>query len=115
MFFNKKIDKAAQLLTSNPNRTYWQEVSYRFGKNRIAIWALRFLYVILFIALAADFIANDKPLVCSLDKQIHFPVFHDYGVKMGIAKWEVRLGSFSAYPVLANLYGQTKPQLCGSV
>ncbi len=90
MFFNKKIDKAAQLLTSNPNRTYWQEVSYRFGKNRIAIWALRFLYVILFIALAADFIANDKPLVCSLDKQIHFPIFHGYGVKMGIAKWEDR-------------------------
>lgn len=90
MFFNKKIDKAVQLLTDNPNRTYWQEVSYRFGKNRIAVWALRFLYVILFIALAADFIANDKPLVCSLDKQVHFPIFHNYGVKLGIAKWEER-------------------------
>ena len=59
---------------SPPARQRWQ----RFHANRRAFWSL-WLFVGLFaIALFAEFIANDKPIVVSYKGEILFPVLVDY-------------------------------------
>jgi peptide/nickel transport system permease protein len=40
------------------------------------------------MALTADFVANDKPLYCSYKGNSYFPVFKEYAVGLGLAKWE---------------------------
>lgn len=51
---------------------------------------------LLLIALLADFLANDRPLVASVDGEIRFPVLHDYGKAMDLV---------SPYqPVVRNWY-----------
>jgi len=35
----------------------------------------------------ADFIANEKPIICKYEGQVIMPVFRGYAVDMGLAKW----------------------------
>ncbi len=92
MLFRKKTESAiAQQIQDRPtDRSYWANVRRQFAKNRLAVWALRFFWAILFIAVFADFIANEKPLVCRLDGQTMFPVVRQYAVKLGLASWNER-------------------------
>lgn len=51
---------------------------------------------LLLVALLADFLANDRPLVASVNDELRFPVLHEYGKKLGLV---------SAYkPVIRNWY-----------
>ena len=87
MFFGrKKEEKIAAQLASG--QSYGAIVWEQFRKNRMAIWSLRFLYFLIFIALTADFIANHKPLYCKIEGQTYFPVLKDYAVQLGWDKWE---------------------------
>lgn len=101
-FFRKnKQDKLIQSLQKQDNQDYWAIVRRQFVKNRLAVWSLRFFMVIVFIALFADFIANEKPLYCSVEitktnsegqkekvNKIIFPVIHQYFVDLGLVKWD---------------------------
>jgi microcin C transport system permease protein len=49
-----------------------------FKANRRALWSGRVLIIIFLISLFAEFIANDKPLVCWYNDSIYFPVFFAY-------------------------------------
>ena len=49
------------------------------------MWSLRIVYVLFFIALFADFFANDKPLYCRYKGETCFPVLHEYAVNLGMA------------------------------
>ena len=40
------------------------------------------------ISIFADFIANDKPLLCSHNGSITSPVIKEYFVDMGVAQWK---------------------------
>jgi peptide/nickel transport system permease protein len=44
--------------------------------------------VLICIAIFADFIANERPIICKLDGQIHFPVLKQYAVNLGITAWD---------------------------
>ncbi len=59
-------------------RTYWYYVKRQFKKNRLAVWALRTVYLLIFIAVFADFIANEKPIVMKYKDKIYFPIFREY-------------------------------------
>lgn len=59
-----------------------------FHNRPAARWSLRTLWVILFFAVFADFIANDKPLYCRLEGTNYFPVLRHYAVKAGWARWD---------------------------
>lgn len=62
--------------------------------------ARRWLIGLLLIALLADFLANDRPLLASVDGEVRFPVLHEYGKEMGLV---------SPYqPVVRNWY-RAKP------
>lgn len=71
--------------------SYGEIVKRQFRKNRTAVWSLRVIIFLLIIALFADFIANDKPLVAKTQDRIVFPVAKDYLVSLGMASWPADL------------------------
>jgi peptide/nickel transport system permease protein len=75
------------------DQSYWGIVKRQFKKNRMAVWSLRMVYVIMFIGIMADFIANDKPIFCRINGNSYFPVFKSYGVGLGIAKYPQELAN----------------------
>lgn len=88
----KEQELADQLLNqpSSSGQGYWDIVRRQFYKNRLAVWSLRFLYVLLFIALTADFIANERPIYCQLEGETYFPVLRQYAVDVGLLTWEAK-------------------------
>lgn len=62
----------------------------QFRRSRLSRWSLRAFYLLILIALLADFISNEKPLYCRLDGKTCFPVLHQYAVDLGLASWEAR-------------------------
>ncbi|MBK8566012.1 MAG: ABC transporter permease [Saprospiraceae bacterium] len=66
----------------------WSQVWRRFRKGRTARWSWRVLVAMGFVALLADFIANEKPLYCKLGASNYFPAFKQYAVDLGLAKWD---------------------------
>lgn len=89
MFFGKRSEKRieARMADGAPDQRYWAIVRRQFRKNRLAVWSLRVLYGLLFIALFADFLANDKPIYCKVEGETHFPIFKQYAVDLGLAQW----------------------------
>ncbi len=54
-------------------------------------WALRTFYLFIFVALFANFIANDKPYFCSYKNQWYAPVFKEISVHTGLSQWPAEL------------------------
>ena len=65
---------------NRPSTLLWR----RFRRNRLAKWSLRILYMLIFVAIFADFIANEKPLYCKIDGRSQFPVFRQIGIDIGL-------------------------------
>lgn len=76
------------LLELREKHFFGKNLKKQFGSNRIGAYSLRILYVMVLIALLADFLANEKPLAVKHEGSIYFPVFHSYAVDLGIAQWE---------------------------
>lgn len=95
MFFlnKKKTDRIAKAIEDSEEKGYWEIVRKQFYKNSLAVWSLRVFYVILFIAISADFIANERPVYCELDGESHFPIFRQYLVDMGLSTWDEKFVS----------------------
>ncbi len=70
------------------DQTYWSLVKHQYKKNKLAVGALYVVAFLVLMALTADFVANDKPLYCVYKGNSYFPVFKEYAVGLGIAKWE---------------------------
>ncbi|MFK8104717.1 MAG: ABC transporter permease [Saprospiraceae bacterium] len=77
-----------RLVTPARPQSYWGIVKRQFRNHRLANWALRGLYLFIFIAFFGDFLANDKPIYCKIDNEHHFPVFREYAVNLGLASWK---------------------------
>tara|TARA_Y100001968_G_scaffold1148_1_gene929 strand:- start:2186 stop:3190 length:1005 start_codon:yes stop_codon:yes gene_type:complete len=69
-------------------KSYNQLVVEQFKKNKLAHYAFYVLIGFFVIAIFADFLANDKPLLCSYNGNISSPVIKEYFVDMGLVKWE---------------------------
>ncbi len=63
------------------------QLKRRFRRSRTALWSLRVLYGLVFVAVFGDFIANDKPIFCKIKGTLYFPVFKQYAVDLGLAQW----------------------------
>jgi peptide/nickel transport system permease protein len=88
LFPGKRADDSIQnMVGTEGSQSYWQMVGKQFRKNKIAVYSLRFVYTLIFFALFADFLANEKPLICSYHRSTYFPVFRSYAVSMGIVEW----------------------------
>ncbi len=53
--------------------------AYRWAKGVLWCWAILFLL--------ADFLANDKPLVCKIEGKWMWPVAQEYAVDLGWSRW----------------------------
>lgn len=82
MFFRKNKSAAPTQL----DQSYWGIVKRQFRKNKLAVWSLRVVYVIFFVGIFADFIANEKPLYCKIDGKSYFPILLEYTSSIGITK-----------------------------
>ena len=96
MFFFRKAHNALLRARSTEadllrTQSFWSQVVRQFQRNKRALWALRTIALLLAIALFADVLANDKPLLCSLNGIVYFPVFRSFFVEWGIANWQPAL------------------------
>jgi len=57
---------------------YWQRVWRELRKNRMAMAGLSVVGILLFVALLAPMLANNKPLVYIESGRIYLPIFIDY-------------------------------------
>ena len=75
-------------------KRYSQIFLNRFGKNKLAVISLVFVLLLAFVAIAAPFIANDRPLILKYKNEWYFPV-----LKMNPHLMDADLsGSFAIYP-----------------
>ena len=74
-------------LDSYSGNVTWQKFR-TFGP---ALWSLRILYVLIFLAVFADFLANEKPLYCKFEGKTHFPVLQNYLSKAKVDALQAKL------------------------
>lgn len=63
---------------------------WKYPKGKLA---LSIFSCFIFIAIFADFLANDKPIYCKYEGKYYFPIFHEYGNQLGMT---------SPYPFAKN-------------
>lgn len=67
--------------------SYGAFVQRQFRKSTFGMISVWVVVVIAIVAVLADVLANDKPIVCSIRNEVRFPVFVEYGVTMGLTQW----------------------------
>ena len=73
---------------SGRREDYWSITIRQFKKNRVAVVGFILVLLLFAVALGADFIANDMPLVMSYEGETYFPVVKSYGVWLGLTQWD---------------------------
>jgi len=68
--------------------TFWHIVARQFRRNRIAVAGLWVVLALFTLALSADFVASDKPLLLYYGGSIYSPVLRDYAVSLHLAQWQ---------------------------
>jgi len=74
-------------IQQKPSYSFWKEVRKQFVKNKLALYSFRFIMFLVFIAVFANFIANEKPLIAKYKGEIVFPVFKEYVIDLGLSEW----------------------------
>ena len=69
------------------SQEYWAYVKRQFKKNKRALYSAYFVGFMAFIAIFADFLANEKPIVCKFQGKTYFPIIKSYGVSFGVTRW----------------------------
>ena len=88
-FIHNPFYKSEEALSgSDRNSFFWKNVKKQFSKNKLGVYSLRFLCFFVIIALLADILANEKPLIAKYKDGLYFPVFRSYAVDIGIAQWQ---------------------------
>lgn len=82
-------DKREQI--NELDQSYWAYVKRQFRKNKRAMFSLYVISFLLLIAIFADVIANEKPLVAKYKGTTTFPVFKSYAVGLGLTQWPPEL------------------------
>ena len=72
---------------THSKRFYRSRVLRRFRRNKLAVVGWYFILVLTSIAILADFLAYDKPIVAKFDDHFTSPVVLKYTVGLGIAEW----------------------------
>ncbi|MCX7929764.1 MAG: ABC transporter permease [Chlorobi bacterium] len=70
------------------SQSYIAYVRRQFARNRYGLVALWFVVALGVIALCADFLANDKPIIASYRGRVVVPIFKSYAVGFGLAQWD---------------------------
>jgi len=84
---NKKnhISKQTDVAIKTTVDRYWLDLWNKVNQRKSAKWSFRIIYILLFIGIFSDFIANERPLICKVENKIYYPIFHEYLEKTGIS------------------------------
>lgn len=74
----------------NLKQDYWSYVQRQFKKNKRAVFSAWMVFILMLIAIFADFIANEKPLAFKDAEGWHYPIVKEYGVSLGWTKWPAK-------------------------
>ena len=85
--FKKKEVVVADIAVIAQDESFWSNVKKQFRKNKLSVLSVRVIFFLAFLALFADFIANEKPLVAGFKGGVYFPVLKAYSVDMGLSEW----------------------------
>ena len=85
---SQKLTENSEKQTNVVGLNYRQLVRRQFRKNRMAVWSLRFLWILIFVAVFGSFLVNERPLYCKIEGETYFPVFKQIAVDIGLDKWE---------------------------
>lgn len=80
-------------ILAEEGESYWRYVKKQFKKNTFAVIGVYIVTLFALVAVFADFLANEKPLVCSYQNEVLFPIATEYGVSLGISEWDANLQS----------------------
>ena len=69
------------------HRSYFSLIVRQYRRNVLAVVGFWALIALIVIALAADFIANDKPILIQYEEKLYFPVVHSYLSDLKIVRW----------------------------
>lgn len=89
---NKKMTNSNQI---ELKQDYWSYVKRQFKRNKRAVFSLYVVGFMALTALFADFIANEKPIVCTYEGKTYFPIINQYLVDLKLAKPYPELTSVS--------------------
>lgn len=73
---------------ANDGESYGAFVRRQFRKSTYGTISIWIVCTMALIAVFADFLANDKPIVASHNGSIIFPVLKSYGTGLGITEWD---------------------------
>jgi ABC-type uncharacterized transport system, permease component, COG4239 len=101
--------------------SYGRMVWRQFRRNPLGMASLGFVLVLLLVALLADFLANDKPIVARYQGRWLFPVLQEYAVGLGLASWgelgrvdwkavALRMGALAAGAIPSGDDGSKSPE-----
>lgn len=80
--------KSDKIVSESPGKSFfWGNLKKQFMHNRLGVFAFRILCFFILVALLADFLANEKPIIAKYEGTLYFPVFRSYAVDLGVAKW----------------------------
>lgn len=90
----------------NEGESYGAFVRRQFRKSTFGMISVWVVGIVAVIAIFADVLANDKPIVCSLRGDVYFPVVRDLGVTLGVSSWsaEFATADWKALPYDWALY-----------
>jgi peptide/nickel transport system permease protein len=70
------------------SQSFWRATWMRFRRRTVNRIAFRFILFLITLAVFADFLAYNKPLVCKRGETVYFPLVADYLSSVGLYKWE---------------------------
>jgi peptide/nickel transport system permease protein len=73
------------------SQSYWSLVKHQYRKNKTAVVGLYVVFFLVFMALFADFLANDIPIYAKYKGVVYFPVIKQYLVSLDLSKWPADL------------------------
>jgi peptide/nickel transport system permease protein len=85
--------------------TYWNIVVRQFRRNRIAVLGLWLVVALFVVALGADFIASDKPLLMRYQGNLYSPAIRNYAVALGLSQWQSEFTNISFKEFVAARFG----------
>lgn len=74
---------------------YLQFVKKQYKKNTLGMISFYVVASLIFVAVFADFISNDKPIVAKVNNEVVFPIFKDYAVSLGVSQWDAKYTSIN--------------------
>jgi len=104
------MDNARASANGEAAEGLWSDVWKRFKRNPIALAGFYVVCLLAFMALFADFLANDKPYYLEYRGKTYFPIIRSYIVDVKLGRWPAELlnaefkkleGAKSVFPPIA--------------